>query len=246
MVEFGSQTAIGVGVLAIVIPICLRAALSPWAIVFFVFPTLLFLVGLACIFVAVIAGYFLDKSRPKHRRSGLASVARPLAFSTPAAWQAVQTRSRWSYKSPQSLSPLRPDYPVTSAALNEILILIVRDFVLAWYRDLSDSPSFPAAVSECLHDSLDELLTRLANIDLSAFVVRRVLPKLTLHVDQFRHSETTLRGAGLERHLTQSEELDLLLASRYVGKGGALHSAVDNLSSTFTKQTEEDTFAETC
>ncbi|KLO15031.1 hypothetical protein SCHPADRAFT_283259 [Schizopora paradoxa] len=238
MVEFGSQTAIGVGVLAILIPVCLRV-LSPWTVVFFLFPTLLFLVGFACLFATVIAGYFLDKYRPTKHRNELSSIVRPLAFSTPAAWQAVQTRSRWSYKSPQNLSPLRPDFPVASAAINDILILIVRDFVLTWYRDLSDSPSFPAAVSECLHDTLDDLLERLANIDLSSFVVRRVFPKLTIHVDQFRHSETTLRGAGLERHLTQSEELDLLLASRYVGKGGALHPAVDNLSSTFTKQTEE-------
>ena len=31
----------------------------------------------------------------------------------------------------------------------------------------------------------------------------------------------------------------MLLASRYVGKGERLHPAVDNLSSTFTKQNEE-------
>lgn len=49
-----------------------------------------------------------------------------------------------------------------------------------------------------------------------------------------------LRGAGLERRLTQSEELDLLLASRYAGKGAAkLHPAIENLSTTFTRQNEE-------
>ena len=76
-------------------------------------------------------------------------------------------------------------------------------------------------------------------MDLASLVVRNILPKLTAHVDQFKYSETVLRGAALERHLTQSEELDLLLASRYVTKGGSLHPAVDNLSTTFTKQTEE-------
>lgn len=54
-------------------------------------------------------------------------------------------------------------------------------------------------------------------------------------------SGVTLRGAGLERRLTQSEELDLLLANRYAAGGpGKLHPAVANLSSTFTKQTEEN------
>jgi sorting nexin-25 len=71
-------------------------------------------------------------------------------------------------------------------------------------------------------------------------IVKRILPKITAHIEQFRQSEVALRGAGLERRLTQSEELDLLLASRYGTKGGEkLHPAVDNLSTTFTKQTEE-------
>ena len=70
--------------------------------------------------------------------------------------------------------------------------------------------------------------------------MKRILPKVTAHIEQFRHSEVALRGAGLERRLTQSEELDLLLASRYASKGvGKLHPAIENLSTTFTKQTEE-------
>jgi len=86
---------------------------------------------------------------------------------------------------------------------------------------------------------MDKLLDRLDKIDLSSLIVKRLLPKITAHVDQFRLSETDLRGAGLERHLTQSDELDLLLASRYAGRGVKLHPAVDNLSSMFTKQSEE-------
>ncbi|KAG6900508.1 hypothetical protein C0993_009461 [Termitomyces sp. T159_Od127] len=95
------------------------------------------------------------------------------------------------------------------------------------------------AVSSVLHASLGRLLDRTSTIDLSAFTVKKILPKITAHIEQFRQSEVALRGAGLERKLTQSEELDLLLASKYSGKGGKLHPAVENLSTTFTKQTEE-------
>jgi len=70
-------------------------------------------------------------------------------------------------------------------------------------------------------------------------VVKKILPQVTAHIDQFRESEVALRGAGLERRLTQSEELDLLLANRYAIKGGKLHHAIENLSTTFTRQTEE-------
>ncbi|OJT14400.1 Sorting nexin-12 [Trametes pubescens] len=88
---------------------------------------------------------------------------------------------------------------------------------------------------------MERLLEKTATLDLSALVVKRILPKVTAHIEQYRQSEVALRGAGLERKLTQSEELDLLLASRYAARGGGkLHSAVDNLSSTFTKQSEEN------
>jgi sorting nexin-25 len=81
---------------------------------------------------------------------------------------------------------------------------------------------------------------RASAVDIPSLIVNRILPKVTAHIDQFRQSEVALRGAGLERRLTQSEELDLLLASRYSSKGGEkLHPAIDNLSTTFTKQTEE-------
>ncbi|KAF4604890.1 Intermediate filament protein [Pleurotus pulmonarius] len=129
---------------------------------------------------------------------------------------------------------------MVSSNLNDILILIVRDFVLTWYKDISSSPSFPTAVSSVLHSSLSKLLDRAESVDLAALLVNRILPKITAHIEQFRQSEMALRGAGLERRLTQSEELDLLLASRYATKGGEkLHPAIDNLSTTFTKQTEE-------
>ncbi len=101
-------------------------------------------------------------------------------------------------------------------------------------------PILPTAVSSLLHASLAQFLHRASSIDFAAFVVRRILPKVTSHIDQFRQSEIALRGTGLERKLTQSEELDILLASRYAGKGvSKLHPAIDNLSTTFTKQNEE-------
>jgi len=124
-------------------------------------------------------------------------------------------------------------------ALDDLLNQVIRDFVWSWYSDISSSPSFPIAVSSLLHASLAQFLLRASRIDFAAFVVRRILPKVTSHIDQFRQSEIALRGTGLERKLTQSEELDLLLASRYAKGISKLHPAIDNLSTTFTKQNEE-------
>lgn len=226
-----------VAVLAISVPFLIRLASSP-LLILLLSPFLLLLLPVTFLLLTLALGYVLDTSFPRNVRSP--SAAHPLAFSTPAAWQAVIIRSQWSHKPPQTLPPLYPESPMISAAINEILILIVRDYVLTWYRDISSSPSFPTAVSAMLHGALGRLLSRLSSADTSSIMVKRVLPTITAHVERFQESEIALRGAGLERRLTESEELDMLLASRYAGKGGRLHPAIDNLSSSFTKQAEEN------
>ena len=227
---------LGASVLALILPVIFRIVSSPFFL-FLISPFVVLLLALVLLTLNVLVGYLLDKRSIPHNH--LHYAATPFAFSTPAAWQAVLTRSQWSQNTPQSFPPLCPDAPHLSAALNEILIMIVRDFVLTWYKELSSSPSFPMAVSSVLHDSLRQLLDRAAGIDISALVVKRILPKVTAHVEQFRQSEIALRGAGLQRRLTQSDELDMLLASRYATKGiGRLHPAIENLSTTFTQQTE--------
>ncbi|KAJ6520120.1 PhoX domain-containing protein [Mycena sanguinolenta] len=235
---FSAQTVVFVAILAVVLPAIFRIVSNPFTLLL-ISPFVLALLGVAFLVLNVLISHLLDAKAPS-ARGNLHHAARPFVFSSPAAWQAVLTRSQWSQDSPQSFPPLVPNAPVLSGAINDILIMIVRDFVLVWYKDISKSPSFPMAVSSVLHKSLENILDRAAGIDLAELMVKRILPRVTAHVEQFRQSEIALRGAGLERRLTQSEELDLLLASRYTSNGGGkLHPSVDNLSTTFTRQTEE-------
>lgn len=232
-----TRSVLVVGVLAIAFPAVVRMLSSPVALVVLA-PFVIVLVAVSC-FLAIISFAYSIDAKQANPPNPLAHAARPMAFSTPAAWQAVLTRSRWSLKPPQSLPSLVPDMPVLSSSLNEVMIFIVRDFVLFWYKDVSSSPSFPTAVSATLHKTVEQLLQRINVVDIPSLVVRRILPKVTAHIEQFRQSEVALRGAGLQRHLTQSEELDMLLASKYASRDTRLHPAVNNLSSTFTKQNEE-------
>jgi len=234
---FSTRTVVFVGILAVVLPAIFRIISSPFTLVL-VSPLILFILSIVYLLLNIYAGWYLDIHRTAPRNY-LYNAARPFAFSTPAAWQAVLTRSQWSHNTPKTQPPLYPDSNEVSDALNDIVTMAVRDFVSSWYSDISESPAFPIAVSSIIHSSLQQINQRAAAIDLSALVVKRILPKVTAHIEQFRQSEVALRGAGLERRLTQSEELDLLLASRYVSKSIKLHPAVDNLSTTFTRQTEE-------
>lgn len=87
--------------------------------------------------------------------------------------------------------------------------------------------------------SVKSIIARMDKIDLPSLVAKRILPKVNAHIDHFRESEQALRGVRLERRLTASQELDLLLASRYAARNGRLHPAVDNLATLVTKPTEE-------
>ncbi|KAJ8084518.1 tRNA (guanine-N(7)-)-methyltransferase (tRNA(m7G46)-methyltransferase) [Marasmius tenuissimus] len=234
-----TQTVVLIGVLAVILPVTYRIVSSPLTLLL-ISPFILFFLGISFLALHIFLGHILDARKPT-TQNNVSRAAKTLSFSSPAAWQAVLTRSQWSQNTPQSLLPLVPNSPLVSSAVNEILIMIVRDFVLTWYTEISSSPSFPVAVSSVLHDSLGTLLDRAAGIDLSALVVKRILPKVTEHIELFRQSEVALRGAGLERRLTQSEELDILLASKYASgrDNGKLHPAIENLSTSFTRQTEE-------
>ena len=234
---FSKRIVVAVGILAVVLPVISRVVSSPFSLLL-VSPLILSFVALSSFLLYVYLGWYLDSQRTQAPNC-LHHAARPFYFSTPAAWEAVMTRSQWSHNTPQTLPPLYPDFPDVSDTLNDILSMVIRDFVNDWYSQLSSSPAFPTAVHSIIRFSLEQTVIRASSIDLPSLIVKRILPKVTAHIDQFRASEVALRGAGLERRLTQSEELDLLLASRYASKGGRLHQAVENLSTTFTRQTEE-------
>lgn len=233
-----TRAVVAVAVAAVAIPIAFRMLSSPIALIIFS-PILILILTLAALAGNIYVGHILDGKR-RSTRNRLLHAAKPLSFSTPAAWQAVLTRSQWSQSIQQNYPPLLRDSPEISAALEDVINKIIRDFVQVWYQDISDSPTFPNAVSSVIHSALEAMLDRAATVDLAALIVRRILPQITTHIEHFRQSEVALRGARLERRFTQSEELDLLLAGRYADKGsGKLHPAIENLSTTFTKQTEE-------
>lgn len=152
----------------------------------------------------------------------------PLIFTSPAAWSVTQTRASWEASS-STRPPLPSAAPAVSSSLDHLFDLILRDFVTKWYSNISDSPAFPNAVERTIRDSLGSLVERVGSVDWSDVLVGQVLPLVTDHVDTFRTAEQALRGQDLRTQLTESDELDLFLASRYASdtKGGKLHQAVD-------------------
>ncbi|KAI9266042.1 PXA domain-containing protein [Sporodiniella umbellata] len=119
-------------------------------------------------------------------------------------------------------------------ALNRLLSLVVRDFIQSWFQTIAKDVSFSLSVDRVIRTALTRLSQRLGQTDLMP-LIQRLIPRLAAHLSDFRAAEITLRGKDLERSVTQSDELDLLLASHF--RAGKLHPALTT-SAASTRPTE--------
>lgn len=142
-------------------------------------------------------------------------------------------RKRQTYES----QALYPDSFIVSGALDELLQLIVRDFVSSWYSNISKNPVFSNEVDKTIRLALSSVRDRLLGVDLTEVVTTRIVPILTTHFQDFYEAERVVRGKNLSRNVTESEELDLAIASKY--KEGKLHAAA-SLAFSDTKMVQQE------
>ncbi|KAI1380352.1 PXA domain-containing protein [Hypoxylon crocopeplum] len=134
-------------------------------------------------------------------------------------------------------TPLYAESPAVSRALDDLLELIVRDFVKSWYSNISKNPVFTNEVDKATRHALASIRDRLFETDLVEVVMSRIVPILTAHFQDFYDAERAVRGRKLNRDVTESEELDLAIAAKY--KDGKLHPAA-SLAYSDTKLVQQD------
>jgi len=163
--------------------------------------------------------------------------ARPpaVAFVGLQAWalETAALQSRQTYVQ----EPLFQDLPDLSNAIDDLLRLILRDFVSSWYSRISQNPVFTNEVDRNIRTALSALCDRLADADLVEAIISRVVPILTNHFKDFFDAERAVRGRKLNRDVTESEELDLAIASKF--RDGRLHPAA-SLSYADTKLARQE------
>lgn len=151
------------------------------------------------------------------------AIHRPNAasFQRRSAWanELEALRKRQLYKR----QPLYGESFYISDALDELLELIVRDFVKSWYSNISGNPVFTNEVDKTIRLAIVSLRDRILDIDLVEVVITRLVPIMTAHFRDFDKAEKTVRGRHLNRNVTESEELDLAIAGKY--NEGKLHPA---------------------
>ncbi|RAK93626.1 intermediate filament protein [Aspergillus costaricaensis CBS 115574] len=131
--------------------------------------------------------------------------------------QAFKSRSIYN---PHSLYP---QSFIVSEGIDELLSFATRDFIASWYQHISPNPTFVNEVDHTIRTAIGNLRDRLLTEDLVSLVVSRIFPVLTSHLKEFEVAERLVRGRNLTRNVTESEELDIAIASKY--REGNLHPA---------------------
>ncbi|GAO19450.1 uncharacterized protein UV8b_06213 [Ustilaginoidea virens] len=218
--------------------IAAAAAFTSWAYAASWFPVLrwtgyAFISGVLAAGLGLVAILLLTSQRPNRERP----MAPRVSFIHASRWDQEITalKKRQTYEK-QSLLDLGAS-PQTANAVDGLLDLIVRDFVTIWYSHISPNPVFSDEVDRAIRTAVASLIESLRYKDLAEVVTSRLTPILTSHFRDFYDAEKSVRGRKLNRSVTESEELDLAIASKY--NDGRLHPAA-SLSFPDTKMVQQD------
>ena len=190
-----------------------------------------FVAGIVVTILGLAAALLLTSRRP----NGPSSLSSGVSFLGADSWRAEVDALRWrqTYVKPT----LELGSPRVARAVDGLLDLILRDFVRTWYSHISPNPVFPNEVDRAARLALASLLEPLRQHDLADVVTSRLVPILTAHFRDFYDAERSVRGRKLNRSVTESEELDLAIASKF--RDGRLHPAA-SLSFPDTKMVQQD------
>ncbi|POS87896.1 hypothetical protein EPUL_000408, partial [Erysiphe pulchra] len=186
-----------------------------WVAYAFAIGLVLPVLGLIALLLSTSRKITLKEKRKIRRPKGV-------AFLAPTSWrrEIVALKARQEYKK----QLLYTESKTISDVLNELLNLILRDFINSWYSGISKSPVFTNEVDKVIRAALVNLRDRLLVLDFAAILIARFVPILTAHFRDYYNAERAVRGKYLNRTVTESEELDLAIAAKY--NNGKLHPAV--------------------
>jgi sorting nexin-25 len=199
-----------------------------WAGYAFVAGLILPVLGLIALLVLTSRGSQYGERNDIRRPKGV-------AFLAATSWKNEITalHARQAYQK----EPLYPESFVVSSGLDDLLELIVRDFVNSWYSNISKNPAFTNEVDKTIRVALVSIRDRLLETDIVEVVTTRFIPIITAHFKDFYEAERAIRGKHLNRSVTESEELDLAIAAKY--KDGKLHPAA-SLAYSDTKLVQQE------
>ncbi|KAI1431427.1 PXA domain-containing protein [Xylaria sp. CBS 124048] len=194
-----------------------------------------FVAGTVLTFVGILLLILLTSRGSAYNQWHRTSRPHAVTFAAPDTWhkEITSLRARQTYIK----APLYAESPELSRALDDLLELVIRDFITSWYSHISDNPVFSNAVDKGIRRVIVAIQARLFDTDLVEIFISRVVPILTAHFRDAYEAERIVRGRKLNRDITESEELDLVIAAKY--KDGKIHPAA-SLTYSDTKLLQQD------
>ena len=215
-------------------------------------PFILSTVLLGALLFHLLLSYFAASASAKYARSKRDPIVPVLSIGTAAGIEAIRVRKSWLTQKTANRQPLHPTSPAVSAALDQLIAVVINIHLLSWYQIFisPSDPSFPYAVETTIRQALANFLDRVVEVDWANLGVSTLLPRITKHLELFQEAQRSLlqssdnaianlpsEGNTKERKKKQSpgatpasEELDLLLSKQYaeLAGGSGLHSAVSD------------------
>ncbi|MCJ1273717.1 Intermediate filament protein [Puttea exsequens] len=152
---------------------------------------------------------------------GASAKPRTAAFLAPKTWQ---EETEWlSGTAIYRRTPLYPPSFMISDSLDGLLQWILRDYVVSWYSNISQSSNFVNEMERSIRTALINIRDSIFDVDVVEVAVSRIVPIITAHLKEFYEAERAVRGKNLNRNVTESTELDLAIAAKY--RDGKLHPA---------------------
>ncbi|KAJ9151307.1 Intermediate filament protein [Pleurostoma richardsiae] len=180
-----------------------------------------FVTGALVTLLGLLAAVLLTSRGSEYRRVQQSPLPRGVVFLGSRNWkkEVAGLQKRQTY----TRAPLYDASPKICGALDDILDLVERDFISSWYSKISPNPIFTNEVDKAIRCAIVGLRDRLFELDLPEVLTTRLVPIMTAHFRDFYEAERSVRGKKLNRSVTESEELDLAIASKY--RDGKLHPA---------------------
>lgn len=174
-----------------------------------------------CLATVLGFAYLLLTTSKDLRRSHAPRTIAPPNFIRPGVWE--QEKAALNNRSTYTKKPLFSQSPGVSKAVDSLLELVVRDFITSWYQNVTTKDVFQNEVDRAIRGTFDNIRERTAGLDIVEIAVAKIVPIITNHIREFYNAERVVRGKNLSRDMTESEELDLAIASKY--REGKLHPA---------------------
>nr|XP_018913034.1 PREDICTED: sorting nexin-13-like [Bemisia tabaci] len=95
-------------------------------------------------------------------------------------------------------SPRRSNKPITGQfvidkELDDIISLVMRDYVHSWYDNISTDSEFPAALRLCINRTLTRIASRVSEIDWTPYFTARLVDDAASHLRLFRQARTKMK-----------------------------------------------------